>query len=102
MPYLKPYSLPWLEFSAEKARTDVDAGKDPAAVLESLVVDVLGFAEHSRKKKKRDVPEEVRRQRSERMKALRAAGVGGRPKGVKEARHRSTYGVARKRDEGAA
>lgn len=81
MPYIKPYSLPWLEFSAEKARTDVEAGKDPAAVLESLVVDVLGFAEHNRKKKQvRDVPEEVRKERSERMKTMRARGIGGWPK----------------------
>lgn len=80
MPCIKPYSLPWLEFSAEKARTDVDAGKDPAAVLESLVVDVLGFAEQNRKKIKRDVPEEVRKQRSERMKEMRARGIGGWPK----------------------
>ena len=81
MPYIKPYSLPWLEFSAEKAQTDVEAGKDPAAVLESLVVDVLGFAEHNRKKKQvRDVPEEVRKERSERMKAMRARGIGGWPK----------------------
>ena len=80
MPYIKPYSLPWLEFSAEKARTDVEAGKEPAAVLESLVVDVLGFAERNRKKIKRDVTEEVRKQRSERMKAMRASGIGGWPK----------------------
>lgn len=80
MPYIKPYSLPWLEFSAEKARTDVEAGKDPAAVLESLVVDVLGFAEQNRKKIKRDVPDEVRKQRSERMKEMRARGIGGWPK----------------------
>ena len=80
MPYLKPYSMPWLEFSAEKARTDVEAGKDPAAVLESLVVDVLGFVEQNRKKIKRDIPEEVRKQRSERMKAMRASGIGGWPK----------------------
>ena len=80
MPYLKPYSIPWLEFSAEKARTDVEAGKDPAAVLDSLVVDVLGFVEQNRKKIKRDVPEEVRKQRSERMKAMRASGIGGWPK----------------------
>lgn len=80
MPYLKPYSLAWLEFSAEKARTDAEAGKDPAAVLESLVVDVMGFAERNRKKIKRDVPEEVRKQRSERMKEMRARGIGGRPK----------------------
>jgi len=80
MPYIKPYSLPWLEFSAEKARTDVEAGKDPRAVLESLVVDVLGFVEQNRKKIKRDIPEEVRKQRSERMKEMRARGIGGWPK----------------------
>lgn len=80
MPYLKPYSIPWLEFSAEKARTDVEAGKDQAAVLDSLVVDVLGFVEQNRKKIKRDVPDEVRKQRSERMKEMRAMGIGGWPK----------------------
>ena len=80
MPYLKPYSIQWLEFSAEKARTDVDAGKDPAAVLDSLVVDVLGFVEQNRKKIKRDIPEEVRKQRSERMTEMRAMGIGGWPK----------------------
>ena len=80
MPYLKPYSIQWLEFSAEKARTDVEAGKDPAAVLDSLVVDVLGFVEQNRKKIKRDIPEEVRKQRSERMKEMRARGIGGWPK----------------------
>jgi len=88
MPFLKPYSIPWLEFSAEKARTDVEAGKDPAAVLESLVVDVLGFAEQNRKKIKRDVSEEVRKQRSERMKDMRARGIGGWPKkGLKTPRN---------------
>ena len=54
--------------------------------------------EPKREKTKRAVPEEVRRQRSERMRALRAAGIGGRPKGIKETRHRSTFGVPRKKD----
>ena len=55
-----------------------------------------------RPKTRREVPEEVRRERSERMKAMRAAGIGGRPKGIKETRHRSSFGVARKpRTEGA-
>lgn len=52
----------------------------------------------TREKAKREVPEEVRRQRSERMKAMRAAGIGGRPKGVKEKGHRSTWGVPRNRE----
>lgn len=95
MPYIKPYSLPWLEFSADKARTDAEAGKDPRAVLESLIFDVSGFIENNRKKATRNVSEEVRRARAERMKEMRANGIGGRPKGVKETRHRSTFGVAR-------
>ena len=55
--------------------------------------------EFKQEKTKREVSEEVRRQRSERMKALRAAGIGGRPKGIKETRHRSTFGIARKKTE---
>jgi hypothetical protein len=94
MPYLKPYSIPWLEFSAEKARTDVEAGKDPAAVLDSLVVDVLGFVEQNRKKIKRDIPEEVRKQRSERMKEMRARGIGGWPKNGSSAQENENDGVS--------
>lgn len=81
MPYLKPYSIPWLSFVAQKARMDMEAGSDPAAVLAALITDVERFAEHNAKKKQvRDVPEEVRRERSERMKAMRASGIGGWPK----------------------
>ena len=81
MPYLKPYSIPWLEFVANKARMDAEAGSDPAAVLDALITDVERFADHNRKKKQvRDVPEEVRKERSERMKAMRASGIGGWPK----------------------
>lgn len=80
MPYLKPYSLPWLEFAAQKARIDMEAGSDPARILAGLVDDVEHFAEHNRKKSKRDVPEEERKRRSERMKAIRASGLGGWPK----------------------
>lgn len=50
-----------------------------------------------RPKTRRDVPEEERARRAERMRALRAQGIGGRPKGVKEKAHRSTYGVPRKK-----
>lgn len=51
--------------------------------------------------KKRNVSEEVRAAAAERMRAMRAQGIGGRPKGVKEAGHRSTWGKARKATEGA-
>ena len=94
MPYLKPYSIPWLEFSAEKARTDVEAGKDPATVLDSLVIDVLGFVSQNRKKIKRDIPEEVRKQRSERMKEMRARGIGGWPKKGSSAPENENDGVS--------
>lgn len=94
MPYLKPYSLAWLEFSAEKACTDVEAGKDPTAVLDSLVIDVLGFVDQNRKKIKRDIPEEVRKQRSERMKAMRARGIGGWPKKGSSAPENENDGVS--------
>ena len=81
MPYLKPYSIPWLSFVAQKARMDAEAGSDPAAVLDALITDVERFAEHNAKKKQvRDVPEEVRKRRSERMKEMRARGIGGWPK----------------------
>lgn len=50
-----------------------------------------------RPKTRRDVTEEERARRAERMRALRAQGIGGRPKGVKEKAHRSTYGVPRKK-----
>lgn len=97
MPYLKPYSLQWLEFAAGKAKTDAETGKDARVVLDSLIFDVSGYVENNRKKATREVSEEVRRARSERMKEMRANGIGGRPKGVVEQNHRSTYGQARKR-----
>ena len=81
MPYLKPYSIPWLEFVAQKARMDMDAGSDRSRLLASLLDDLDRFVEHNRKKKQvREVSEEVRRQRSERMKEMRANGIGGWPK----------------------
>lgn len=49
--------------------------------------------------KKRNMSEEERAKRAERMRALRAKGIGGRPKGVKETKHRSTFGKARKAGE---
>ena len=96
MPYLKPYSIPWLSFVAQKARMDAEAGSDPAAVLGALITDIERFAEHNRKKKQvRDVPEEVRKERSERMKAMRASGIGGWPKKVSTAHGNSKEGVSR-------
>jgi hypothetical protein len=87
--------MPWLEFSAEKARTDVEAGSDPAAVLGALITDVERFAEHNRKKKQvRDVPEEVRKQRSERMKEMRARGIGGWPKKGSKTPRKENDGVS--------
>lgn len=80
MPYLKPYSIPWLEFVAQKARMDFEEGRDRGRILGNLLDDLDGFVEHSKKKHVRDVPEEVRKERSERMKAMRASGIGGWPK----------------------
>ena len=81
MPYLKPYSIPWLSFVAQKARIDFEEGRDRGRILGALLDDLDGFVEHNAKKKQvRDVPEEVRKQRSERMKAMRASGIGGWPK----------------------
>lgn len=94
MPYLKPYSIPWLEFAAQKARTDMEAGSDPARVLSGLVEDVERFSEHNRKKPKRDVPEEERKRRSERMKAIRASGLGGWPKKGSTAHGNANEGVS--------
>lgn len=77
MPYLKPYSIPWLSFVSQKARMDMDAGSDCKRVLESLLDDLDRFVEHNRKKQSREVSEDERKRRSERMKAMRASGVGG-------------------------
>lgn len=52
------------------------------------------------KQKKRSVSEEERARRAERMREMRAQGIGGRPKGVKEKAHRSTWGVPRKKAPG--
>ena len=64
----------------------------------------MDVKEPERPRQKRSVPrqkkafsEEERARRAERMRALRAQGIGGRPKGVKEKAHRSTYGVPRKK-----
>lgn len=54
--------------------------------------------EPKRPRQTKSFSEEERAKRSERMRALRAAGIGGRPKGIKETRHRSTFGVPRKKD----
>lgn len=51
-------------------------------------------------KGKKNYSEEERRRRSERMKEMRARGIGGRPKGIKEKGHRSTYGRARGPSDG--
>lgn len=95
MTYPKPYSIPWLTFVAQKARMDAEAGSDPAAVLAALITDVERFAEHNAKKKQvRDVPEEVRKQRSERMKAMRARGIGGWQKNGSKAPRNENNGVS--------
>ena len=81
MPYLKPYSLAWLDFSLQKAKSDMDAGSDTARVLVSLAEDLKRYIENERSKnRKRNIPEEVRKRRSERMKEMRARGIGGWPK----------------------
>ncbi len=95
MPYLKPYSIPWLSFVAQKARMDMEAGSDNRRVLESLLDDMDRFVENNRKKKQvRDIPEEVRKQRSERMKAMRARGIGGWPKKGSSAPKNENDGVS--------
>lgn len=95
MPYLKPYSIPWLSFVTQKARMDIEAGSDNRRVLESLLDDLDRFTEHNRKKKQvRDVPEEVRKQRSERMKEMRARGIGGWPKKGSKAPENENDGVS--------
>jgi len=58
----------------------------------------MDVKEPERPKQKKAFSEEELAKRAERMRALRAQGIGGRPKGVKETRHRSTFGVARKKD----
>lgn len=81
MPYLKPYSLAWLDFSLQKAKADMDAGSDPARILVSLAEDIERYIENERSKnRKRNLTEEDRKQRSERMKEMRARGIGGWPK----------------------
>ena len=55
--------------------------------------------EPERPRQKKAFSEEERAKRAERMRALRAQGIGGRPKGVKETKHRSTFGKARKAGE---
>lgn len=81
MPYLKPYSLAWLDFSLQKAKTDMDAGSDPARVLLSLTEDIERYIDNERSKnRKRNLTEDDRKQRSERMKEMRARGIGGWPK----------------------
>lgn len=81
MPYLKPYSLAWLDFSLQKAKNDMYAGSDPARVLLSLTEDLERYIENERSKnRKRNLTEDERKQRSERMKEMRARGIGGWPK----------------------
>jgi ribosomal protein L44E len=46
-------------------------------------------------KGKKSFSEEERAKRAERMRQMRLNGIGGRPKGVKETKHRSTFGKAR-------
>lgn len=59
----------------------------------------MDVKEPERPRQKRAFSEEERAKRAERMRALRAQGIGGRPKGVKETKHRSTFGKARKAGE---
>lgn len=95
MPYLKPYSLAWLDFSLQKAKNDMDAGSDPARVLLSLTEDLGRYIENERSKnRKRNIPEEVRRERSERMKEMRARGIGGWPKKCSRAPENENDGVS--------
>lgn len=95
MPYLKPYSLAWLDFSLQKAKSDMDAGSDPARVLVSLAEDLERYIENERSKnRKRNIPEEVRKRRSERMKDMRARGIGGWPKKGSNAPENENDGVS--------
>lgn len=94
MPYLKQYSIPWLEFVAQKARMDFEEGRDRGRILGNLLDDIDGFVEHSKKKQVRDVPEEVRKKRSERMKEMRAMGIGGWPKKGSTAHRNAKEGVS--------
>lgn len=95
MPYLKPYSLAWLDFSLQKAKSDIDAGSDPARILVSLAEDLERYIENERSKnRKRNIPEEVRKQRSERMKEMRARGIGGWPKKGSSAPENENDGVS--------
>lgn len=52
--------------------------------------------EPKKPRQKRNVSEAARAAASERMRQMRLNGVGGRPKGIKETKHRSTYGKARR------
>lgn len=95
MPYLKPYSLAWLDFSLQKAKSDMDAGSDPARVLVSLAEDLERYIENERSKnRKRNIPEEVRKRRSERMKEMRARGIGGWPQKGSSAPENENDGVS--------
>ena len=95
MPYLKPSSLAWLDFSLQKAKSDIDAGSDPARILVSLAEDLERYIENERSKnRKRNIPEEVRKQRSERMKEMRARGIGGWPKKGSSAPENENDGVS--------
>ena len=49
----------------------------------------------------RNVSEDERQKRAERMRAMRAQGIGGRPKGSKNSHPRADKGMARKAPEGA-
>ena len=57
----------------------------------------IEIEESQRPKQRKAFSEEERARRAERMREMRARGIGGRPKGVKEKAHRSTYGVPRKK-----
>lgn len=57
----------------------------------------MDVKEPERPRQKKAFSDEERARRAERMREMRAQGIGGRPKGVKEKAHRSTYGVPRKK-----
>lgn len=53
-----------------------------------------------RPKERRTISEETRKARAERMRQLRAQGIGGRPKGAKDARPRGTFDATEGPEDG--
>jgi len=58
-------------------------------------------APRATEKKKRNMSDEERALRAERMRTMRANGIGGRPKGSKNSHPRADKGQARKAPGGA-